>query len=455
MYSARVSRSSPCSVVAPFSLAPALAMTTRRILGFVAGCLILGCNRAGHLRPDVAPPKVTVAPAIRREVVSFSEYTGRVQAVETVEVRARVSGYLTKVNFNDGDIVQKFADPEQDVPLFEIDSSTYDAALAYAKAQVALAEARYNNAEATRARNYPLFQKNAVSKEEYENLAAAAAESKAAVEAAKADQRLKELDVDFSRVKSPITGRIDRTFVTEGNLVQAGASPTLLTRIVSVDPIYIYFDVDELAFLRYTESRKQEEGGSIHVPLRDKHIPVEITLADGTVYPELGKIDFGSNQLDAATGTITVRATVPNSQGTLTPGLFVRVRIARGSRPENDVLVAEAAIGTSQSERFVYVVDDQNIARRRRVVLGEKQGNDRVIKEGLSEGEKVVINGLLLVRDDKPVTPEVGKMPEPPPFDKRLLRPQSNESAEGGGPAAEPSPDEKPTPHEVHKPVER
>ncbi|MCU0878141.1 MAG: efflux RND transporter periplasmic adaptor subunit [Pirellulaceae bacterium] len=414
------------------------------LLGVLA---IGGCTAAAEMPGPPPPPTVTVAPAIKRQVVDYDEYTGRIQAKETVEVRARVSGYLQEINFRDGDMVAA------DEVLFKIDPSTYQALYDQSKAQIDLWQAKFDFAEATLARNVKLRDTGAVSKEDYESSLASRNEAAAAMTSARADTEARLIDLQFCEVKSPIAGKIDRTYVTKGNLVQSGpGEPTLLTRIVSVDPMYVYFDIDELALLKYTENRAAEEGGVGRIPLREKRIPVEITLADGSVYPEPGFIDFGSNVVDPGTGTLTARAEVANPAAILTPGLFVRVRVT-SAMPYEAVLVAEAAIGTNQNERFVYVVNAEGNAERRKVVLGSKQGNARVIREGVAEGEQVIINGLLIVRPDKPVTAQEGTMPEPPDVDGRLLRPQASpgESAPNDSPAAS----SHSLPHEVRKPIER
>ena len=426
-----------------------------RCLPLLGLAVALGCTASAHQPGTLPPPKVTVAPAIKRQVVDYDEYTGRVQAVQSVEVRARVTGYLQEVKFNDGDMVR-----ESDL-LFVIDPSTYQALYNQAKAQIDVWQAKYDFAEATRARNAKLVTGGSVTKEEFESSVATRNEAAASLIAAKADTESRKIDLDFCQVKSPIDGRIDRTYVTKGNLVQSTGTPTLLTKIVSVDPIYVYFDVDELALLKYTENRRAEEGVVNRIPLRDKKIPVEISLADDSIYAQPGIVDFGANQLDPGTGTLTARASVPNPEGTLTPGLFVRVRVT-SARPYEAILVAEQAIGTNQNERFVYVLDSQNNAHRQKVVLGSKQGNARVIKEGVQEGDQVIINGILLVRDEKPVTATTGQMPEPPPVNTRLLRPSlspgnsATESPAAERPAAAGStPASTSQPHEVRKPIDR
>ncbi|MDX1946666.1 MAG: efflux RND transporter periplasmic adaptor subunit [Pirellulaceae bacterium] len=426
----------------------------------LASALLAGCSPTMQLPPAVAP-EVTAAPAITRQVVDFDEYTGRIQSPEYVELRARVSGYLLEVKFGDGDMVT------ENELLMVIDPSTYKTAYDEAKAQADAWRPKLKFAEDTRARNEALVGKGSVTKEEYERTVAQRDEAAASLAAAEAEAESRRLDWEFCFVKSPINGRIDRRFVTRGNLVQSGPAATLLTRIVSVDPIYVYFDVDERAYLRYTKRRQNEEGVVNRIPLREKKIPVQITLADDSIFPDIGIIDFASNEVDPGTGTVTARAVVANTAATLTPGLFVRAKIT-ADRPYDAVLVDEQAIGTDQSERFVYVVDAGNVAKRRKVVLGSRQGTSRVIKEGVKEGEQVIINGLLLMRPDKEVRVVKGTMAEPPPVDDRLLRPEPSPGetpagSESANPAISPraegeaaTPLTTPaTPHSVRKPAER
>lgn len=374
-----------------------------------------GCGQRRQM-PKVEPPDVTVAPAIKRQVVDFSEYTGHIQAVSSVDVYAKVSGYLQKVAFEDGAVVK-----EGDL-LFEIDKRTYQAEYNQAVSQKALYVAKNELAQATLARNKKLVGSGAVSQELFDESVASANETAAQVDAADSEIAARKVDLDYCTINAAISGRIDRTYVTDGNLIQSGVgAPTLLTTIVSVDPVYAYFDVDELALLSYIRHHDSDTNERRDGSLRELKIPIQIYLADGSVYPHLGTIDFGSNQVNAGSGTLTVRAVVPNPSGVLRPGLFVRVKVA-AQAPYNAVLVPESAIGADQSDRFVYVLDKDSNAERRSVQLGTKQGSLRVINEGLAEGEKVIVNGLLLVRPGKPVKPQDTTMPEPPPIDETILR---------------------------------
>ncbi|PQO47626.1 efflux transporter periplasmic adaptor subunit [Blastopirellula marina] len=397
--------------------------------------LAIGCGPGIELPPTL-PPEVTTAKAIKREVVEFDEYTGHVEAEQTVDVYAKISGYMDTVEFTDGDLVKAGE------LLFKIDPSTYQAEYDQAVANTNLYKSKYELAKTTLARNDKLVGSGAISQELYDQSVAAVNEADAAVKAAEADAVAKKVNLDYCTIYAAIDGRIDRTYVTKGNLVHGGAgSPTLLTTIVSVSPTYVYFDVDERALLKFTEERVAKQL-SRHVPLRDRKIPVQITLADGTVYPQLGVVDFGSNQLDAGTGTITVRAVVANADEMLAPGMFVRIKVT-SNRPKEAILVPESSIGADQSDRYVYVVDEKGDAQRRQVTLGSKQGKDRVILTGLNEGEDVIVNGLLLVRPGKPVNvTDKTTMQDPPPIDERLLPPEMPGDAAAdpkAEPAAEPS----------------
>ncbi|PQO28709.1 efflux RND transporter periplasmic adaptor subunit [Blastopirellula marina] len=381
---------------------------------------LVGCGRRREL-PKTGPPPVTVAPAIKRQVVDFDEYTGHVEAVSSVDVYAKVSGYLDKVAFEDGALVKTGQ------LLYLIDKRTYQAEYDQAVSEQKLYEAQEKLANVTLARNEKLVGKGAVSQEAFDEAVASAAEATAQVQASQSDIAAKKVNLDYCTINSPIDGRIDRTYVTIGNLIQSGVgNPTLLTTIVSVDPVYIYFDVDELALLKYIEQSVEDKDQRADGSLKERKIPVEISLADGTIYPHLGLVDFGSNEVNAATGTLTVRAVVPNPQGTLRPGLFTRVKVAAGP-PYEAVLVPQRAIGANQSNRFVYVMDDKGNAIVKPVTLGSKQGPLQVVKTGLNEGEQVIVNGTLLVRPDKPVKAEHTTMPEPPPIDKNLLRNEDQE----------------------------
>jgi len=363
----------------------------------LATIVLSGCGSAAGGLPPPQPAKVTVSKPLVRPVRDANEYTGRVEAVETVDVRARVSGYLQEIYFNDGD------DVEEGAKLFLIDPSTYEAELAQAESKINVWEAKYNYQKAVRVRNESLHAKGAVAKEELEQSIAAEKESLASQKAAEADRDRAKLNVDFCHINSPIKGRIDRRFVTKGNLIDAGTLATSpLTTIVSIQPVYVYFNPDELAFLRYKEKRLAEEKQFGENKIRDLGIEAHVILSDGAHYPATGKVDFAANRVDPSTGTIQVRIVFQNERKALTPGMFVRVLVS-SDKPYEAILVPERAIGTDQSDKFVYVVDEKNIAQRRNVVLGTKHGRLRAIKEGVGPNDRVIISGALLVRPGDPV----------------------------------------------------
>lgn len=361
------------------------------LLAAAAACAASGCNSATGKLPEVQLPEVIISQPVSQEVRDIDEYTGRIEASQTVEVRSRVSGYLQDIFFQDGDFVKKGQ------PLFLIDPRTYEAELAQAKARVALYNAKYHLAQTVRARNEALLRAKAVSQEEYDQADAAEKESLAARTSAEADTETNRLNVEFTKINAEIDGRIDRTFVTRGNLVQSGPGATLLTRIVSVDPIFVYFYPDELAFLRYTEQRVAADGKMEAQHVRMRKLPVSIVLADGTTYAEPGVIDFAANSVDPSTGTIQVRASFKNPKRALTPGLFVRLRVA-DENAYQALMIPERAINTDQSDKFVYVVNSEKKAQRKDVQLGSKQGKLRVIKQGLEPNDWVIVSGGLLVR---------------------------------------------------------
>jgi RND family efflux transporter MFP subunit len=410
-----------------------------------AGLLSLaGCGSAAGSLPPPQPPKVTVAPAIEREVRDIDEYTGRTESVQTVEVRPRVSGYLQEIYFEEGGYV-KVGDP-----LFLIDPRTYQAEHDQAKAKIKLYEAKHLYAVSVRKRSDKLIATNSVSREEYEQNVAAENEALAALHSAEADAESARLNLEFTRINAEIAGRIDRAYVTKGNLVQSGPAATVLTKIVSVDPIYVFFNPDEQAFLRYTK-RRVGEGTMASQHVRERHIETTIILADSSTYPEKGTVDFASNTVDPSTGTIQVRAAFPNEKRALTPGLFVRLQIA-AEQAYQAVLVPERAINTDQSDKFVYVVDDKSVAQRRNVELGTKHGRLRVIKRGLAAGEKVIISGGLLVRPGEAVQASEGKIED--------KAGESLAETRYKPPVASPSPqtpkaDETPAQPRTHPPVER
>jgi len=365
---------------------------------FVATCalsLISGCGQTPL--PQATPPVVTVALPIAEDITDWDEYTGRIEAVESVEVRARVSGFLQSIHFDEGSTVE-----DGDL-LFVIDPRPYQAILQEATAEVTRARIRLELAGNDRERAERLFQSRAISEEELDARTQEQREAVAALAAAEATVSGAQLNVDFTQVKAPIGGRIGRFHVTRGNLVSGGTEgSTLLTTIVSVDPVHVYFTGDECEYLKY--SRLNLEG--TRPSSRDFANPVRIRLADEKQFTREGRMDFVANTLDEASGTIQGRAVVANTDGLLTPGLFVTVQLL-GRGPYEALLIPDAAIGADQSQAFVYVVGEGNIVERRSVDVGRIERNFRVIQSGLTAADRVVVNGLVRVRVGAAVDPQL------------------------------------------------
>lgn len=366
--------------------------------------LLLGLAACGG-KPaqSMGPPQVTVATPLVRQITDWDEYTGRLAAVDSVEIRARVSGYLQSVHFEDGTLVKR-----GDL-LFVIDPRPYEAALDEARAALTQWKVRLELASNDLDRAKRLFSSRAISEEELDARTKEHREAEAALAAAKAAEKGSALNLEFARIKAPISGRIGRKLVTVGNLVSsAGDTPTLLTTIVSVDPIQVYFTADERAFLRYT--RLAENG--IRPSSRNAPNPVRLQLADEQGFPHLGHMDFVDNQIDQATGTMQGRAVFANPDGDLTPGLFARVRLL-GEGPYEALILPDQAIATDQGQRLVYILGPDNVVTPRPVTLGRSLGELRVIRDGLSPTDRVVINGIQRVRPGITVAPVEGSIPEP------------------------------------------
>ena len=313
------------------------------------------------------------------------EFTGRTMAVETVEIRARVTGYLDKVYFKDGSDVKK-----GDI-LAEVDPRSYQAEADKAKAATAQSKARLDRLSSQLVRARQLIEKKTISQEEFELAESDHREAIATLDASTASQQLAELNLTFTKIISPLDGQISRRLVDEGNLVKA--DETTLATVVSLDPIYAYFDVDERTMLRI---RRLIQEGTIK-SAREKETTVKIGLADEEGFPLEGVINFIDNQVDAMTGTLRLRASVENSQRFLSPGMFVRVQVPIGA-PHTAILIREEALAADQGQRYVYVINDKDEIEYRRVEVGMTLRNQRVIKKGLQATERVVVTGLQRVR---------------------------------------------------------
>ena len=360
-----------------------------------ATLLLAACGK----QPEqaAAPPAlpVTVAHPTQRTVTDWDEFTGRFDAVEQVQIRARVTGFITNVAFKDGAIV-KAGDL-----LYEIDPRQYEAAAETARGQLADAKAKVELAQRELERATTLIRTQAVSENIVDQRKQQLAAAEAATQQAEGALKRAELDVEFTQVKAPISGRISRHLVTVGNLVQGSESgATLLTSIVSLDPIHVYFDMNESIYQR--NSRLWFEGK--RPSSRDTPNPVQITLTGETKPSHTGKVDFLDNRLDVGTGTLRGRALVENTDLSILPGQFARVRVI-GSAPYEGLLLPDAAIATDQSRKIVFVVKDDDTVEARPVTLGALDDGLRVIKEGLKPDDRVIVDGLQRARVGAKVSP--------------------------------------------------
>jgi multidrug efflux system membrane fusion protein len=370
---------------------------TRMGLLAIALATMIGCgNNDEPGAKQGQPPGVKVALPLSQEVTEWDEYTGRIEAVNSVDVRARVSGYLEKVNFKAGDKVHK-----GDL-LFLIDPKPFTAQLNYAVAELERAKSRHELAKNDLARAERLFRAKAISEEEHDARSKGLRETLAAVQSAEANVSTARLNLDFTQVRSPIDGRIGRELITAGNVVNGGGGDaTVLTFIVSTDPVYVYVDADERSVLKYRRQAKEGGRGS----LGEEQTPVELAVADELSFPHQGYLDYISPREDAATGTVTLRGVFANPDELLSPGFFARMRI-RASAPYPAILLPDRAIGTDQAQRFVWVVNKDNQVEYRTVVLGAHIGQFRVIAEGLKSEEWAVIEGIQKLKPGIKVTPE-------------------------------------------------
>jgi membrane fusion protein, multidrug efflux system len=366
-------------------------MKTNCLLTFsviLIGLLFAGCGKPAQQAPP--PPVVSVVQPIAREVIEWDEYIGRLESPETVEVRARVSGYLDKVHFKEGKEIKK-----GDL-LFTIDRRPYQAEYDRAEAEHERAESQADLAKSDAERAKNLIATKAISQEDFDTKTKTYVSALAAVKSAKAAMDSAKLNLEFTEIHAPISGRISRALVTEGNLVSGGVSgtgATLLTTIVSLDPLYLYGDADERAILKYR--RLRQEG--TRVSARDTEIPAEMELADETGFPHKGYMDFVDNRVDPNTGTLRARGVFTNTDHTLSPGLFGRIRIP-GSGKYPALLIPDRALGSDQAQKFVYVVNGEKKVEFRPVKIGPMIDGLRVVKEGLKPGEQIIIEGLLRVR---------------------------------------------------------
>lgn len=370
------------------------------------------------------PPEVLVSLPVTREVTDYEDFPGRTEAVSSIEVRARVTGYLDKMNFREG------AEVKQGEVLFEIDPRPYKAQQDQDAADLENRKAVVVKTEAAYKRSSSLLKSGASNQEDVENQRAEWDVAKAWVGQAEAKLRLSQLNLDWTRVTAPISGRISRRFVDPGNLIKA--DDTVLTTIVSLDPIYAYFDVDERTTLRLQKLvRDKKITWSV-----EQGLPVYLGLADETGFPHQGAVLFSDNRVDADTGTWRQRGVFKNADQALTPGLFVRIRLPIGN-PYQATLVAEQALSTDQGQKYVYVLDDDNQVTYRRIKVGRVHDGMRVITEGVKPNEKVIVSGLQRVRQGIKVEPKVVPMPSGAAKpDADAPKPNDQDKKASGTPAA-------------------
>ena len=389
-----------------------------------------GCDAPPPM--TMPPPEVDILQPVAREVLDWDEYTARLEAVDSVEIRPRVSGYMQSIRFQDGAMVKK-----GDL-LFVIDPRPYEASLRRAEADVAAAQARLSLAQKNLARSADLVRTHAISEEEADIRTSAVRQAEAAVKQAEAAVEAARLDRDYTELRAPISGRIGRRLVTEGNLVSGGVGSqgTPLTTIVSLDPLYAYFEADERAYLKYMHLA---ESGERPTSREFKH-PVWIGLADEVGFPREGVMDFVDNQLDRGTGTMVARALIPNPDLILAPGLFARLRLP-GSGQYGAVVIPDEAVGIDQSRRFVWVIDNENKAEQRFIQTGPLLDGARVVREGLTANDWVVVAGTQRVQPGAAVSARK--------LDNARLKPPHGQAQ----PAAAPPPAERQPP--ASAPAER
>ncbi|CAN7689635.1 efflux RND transporter periplasmic adaptor subunit [Paraburkholderia sp. SIMBA_054] len=376
----------------------------RRLVAASAVLLVIAAGTAAtyHVRGSAplseaaaaaAPPAadVDVAPVVSQTITDYQAYSGRIEAINNVEIRPLVSGTIVAVHFHDGATVRK-----GDL-LVTIDPRPYQAEVDRAAAQLASAESRNGYATSDWARAQRLLTDNAIAKRDYDQAQNANREAVAAVKAAKAALEAAQINLGYTAITAPVSGRVSRAELTVGNIVSPGATAPVLTTLVSTSPIYASFDVDEQTYLRFLS--------------RDSKVtvPVSVGLANETGYSRQGVIDSVDNRLDTSSGTIRVRARFDNEDGVLVPGLYVRARVG-GGVPHQAVLVSDAAIQTDQDKKFVLLVDTENRVRYREVKLGDQHQGLRVITGGLQPGDRVVVNGIQRVRPGDPVKPNPVQM---------------------------------------------
>jgi RND family efflux transporter MFP subunit len=378
-----------------------VSLIARFLVALALAPVLASCG--GNTPASPLPPKVTVAKPVQRSLVDYDEYVGRFVAIDSVEIRSRVSGYLDRIHFTDGQIVK------QGDLLFTIDRRPFQTSLDQAKANLSQARANLAFAEAELERAQQLVGNKTITEQAFEQRTQAKRVAEAAVAAQEAAVRQAGLDLDFTELHAPVTGRVGDRRVSPGNLVSGGSggNTSMLATIVSIDPIRFEFTFDEASYLRY----ERLAGGGRDVTAREGSALVALKLIDEDDFVHPGRMDFVDNVIDRSSGTIRGRAVFSNPNGLLVPGMFGRVRLP-GSPTYTALLVPDAAIGSEQVRKFVLVVDGDNVVRQKYVKLGQAVDQLRVIKDGLEANDLVIVNGLMRARPGVKVTPEVG--PNPP-----------------------------------------
>ena len=405
-----------------------LAQTARRAGAIPAATLLLvlaGCNQSQQQAGGPPPPAVTVAKPVQRTVIDQDEYVGRFAAVDSVEIRSRLSGYRSDIHFKVGQMVK------QGDLLFTIDRRPFEIALEQMRANLAQARANLAFTEADLARGQSLLTNKTITEQAYDQRTQAKAVATASVTAQEAMVHSAELDLDqYSQLRSPIDGRIGDRRVAAGNLVTggAGANTTLLATVVSVDPIRFEFTFDEQSYLRYV----RYASASKEVAALNGNVPVSLELIDENEFKHIGKIDFVDNAINTSTGTIRGRAVFDNADGIFTPGMFGRLRVP-GSPPYTALLLPDAAIGSEQVRKYVLVVDDSGMVQQKYVTLGQLDGGLRVIKDGLDANDRVIVNGLMRARPGIKVNAQEQAAPAAPAAAAPAKTGDAADGKSGGG----------------------
>ena len=373
-------------------LMSARVRSLRDMIPFLFAWMFVGCQQNVAKPPPAKTVEVIVSPAVKHDITDYEDFTGTLEAFKKIDITSRVTGYLEKVNFKEGGIVKK------DQVLFEIDQRPAKAELDKTEAAVVQAEARAKRLLGDFQRAQDLLRSRSISKEEFEKVAGDFEEAKAAVGVTVASRKSAQLTYEYTKVLSPIDGRAGRTMLDEGNLIKADS--TVLTTVVTQDPIFAYFDVDERTLLKL---RRLVKEGALPKSESDR-VRVVMALADETGFPHVGEVDFEDNKIDPATGTQRLRGVFANKNGLLAPGMFVRVRFQVGSaRPA--IVVPEEGVGTDQGQKYVYLVDDKNEVIYRKIKAGTLEKGWRVVEDGLSAGDRIVVSGLQRVRPMMKVEP--------------------------------------------------